>query len=234
MSVSYEIGPNGVAEVVFDDGKANAYSLAVLEEMNAALDRARSDEARALVLAGRPGRFSAGFSLADMTVSEESMRTLVISGARFIGRLLLEPYPVVAACTGHALAAGALVLLGADRRIGATGDWKIGLNEVSIGMALPLWAVELGRHRLDPRTFDWRVVLGQVATPAEAVSDGFLDRLVEPDEVLPEARRVAEELSVLRRGAVEGTKQRARGALVHRMLDGIEEDMATVSTPEPA
>ncbi len=94
-----------------------------------------------------------------MTAGPESMRSLVAAGGRFVAKLLLEPLPVVAACTGHALAAGALVLLAADHRIGAAGDWKIGLNEVAIGMPLPVWAVELARYRMPPSEFD-HIVLG--------------------------------------------------------------------------
>ena len=89
----------------------------------------------------------------------------------------------MAACTGHALAAGALVLLAADRRIGAAGDFKIGLNEVAIGMALPVWAVELARYRMPPSQLD-RVILGETGGPEEACAAGFLDRVVAPDELL--------------------------------------------------
>lgn len=232
MPVIYEVEKN-VAIITFDDGKANVYSHEVLDELTAALDRASQDpEARAILLCGREGRFSAGFHLPTMTASAESMRALVKDGARFVSRLMLEPLPVVAACSGHALAAGALVLLAADHRIGIQGPWKVGLNEVSIGMALPVWAVELARYRLTPSQFDWRVVLGQVATPDEAVAAGFLDRVVPGEALLDEALTAAAALSGLRTGAVGGTKTRARGEVVRRMLDGIDADLERLSPPE--
>jgi enoyl-CoA hydratase len=233
MSVTYHV-QDKVAVVNFDDGKANVYSHEVLDALSAALDRAEGDpDARALLLVGRPGRFSAGFDLTTMTAGPESMRSLVAAGGRFAAKLLLEPLPVVAACTGHALAAGALVLLAADERIGAAGDWKIGLNEVAIGMALPIWAVELARYRMPPSEFD-RIVLGQTGGPEEAQSAGFLDRVVPPDELLTEATAAAARLAELSSGAVSGTKARARTAVAARMLAGMDEDLAGISAPRTA
>jgi enoyl-CoA hydratase len=231
MPVTYELRDQ-VATILLDDGKANAISQEVLDQMNAALDQIDAEpEARALLIAGRPGRFSAGFDLAAMTANVESMQSLVIGGGRLVGRLLLQPRPVVMACTGHALAAGALILLAGDHRIGAAGDWKIGLNEVSIGMAMPRWGVELATYRLAPTELAWRLVLGQTGAPDEAVLAGFLDRVVPADDVVAEAAATAARLAALASGAVSGTKERARGELVARMLDNIEADLANISGP---
>ena len=233
MPVAYQL-QDRVAVITMDDGRANAISLDVVDELELALDRAADDErVGAVLLAGRPGRFCAGFDLAAMTSSRNSMRQLVAAGGRLVARLLLEPTPVVAACTGHALAAGGLLLLAVDHRIGAAGDWKIGLNEVSIGMPMPKWGVELARYRLRPSEFDWRVVLGQAGSPDEAVQAGFLDRVVPPEAVLDRAMAVAVELSALSRAAVEGTKRRARGPVAARMLEGMDTDLADISTPSP-
>ena len=147
-----------------------------------------------------------------------------------MARLLLEPLPVVAACTGHALAAGALVLLAADHRIGMAGDWRIGLNEVAIGMALPVWAVELARYRMPAGQFD-RILLGEIGGPEEACAAGFLDRVVAPDDLLTEATATASRLTALRTGAVAGTKERARTELARRMLEGLDDDLAALSPP---
>jgi enoyl-CoA hydratase len=231
MSVTYAL-EDQVAVITFDDGKANVYTHDVLRSLGEALDQADRD-ARAVLLVGRPGRFSAGFDLATMTAGPEPMRGLVAAGARFVARLLLEPLPVVAACTGHALAAGALVLLAADRRLGVSGDFKIGLNEVAIGMALPVWAVELARYRMPPSELD-RIILGQTGSPEEACRAGFLDRVVAPDELLTVASSTAAELAFLKSGAVAGTKTRARAGVARRMLEDLEEDLAGLSQPAPA
>jgi enoyl-CoA hydratase len=230
MSVSYSVQDH-VGVVDFDDGKANVYNHGVLGALSECLDRAEADAAvHAVVLAGRPGRFSAGFDLATMTAGPDSMRGLVTAGGRLVARLLLEPLPVVAACTGHALAAGALVLLAADRRIGAEGDWKIGLNEVAIGMPLPLWAVELARYRMPPSQLD-RIVLGEIGGPSDALASGFLDRVVQPERVFAEAMATAVKLAELRGAAVAGTKSRVRARVARRMLEGMDDDIAGLSGP---
>jgi enoyl-CoA hydratase len=231
VSVTYALQDH-VAVITFDDGKANVYTHDVLTSLAAALDQAQADpEARAVLLVGRPGRFSAGFDLATMTASTEAMRGLVGAGGRFVARLLLEPLPVVAACTGHALAAGALVLLAADHRVGTAGEYKIGLNEVAIGMALPVWAVELARYRMPATAFD-RIILGEISSPEEACAAGFLDSVVAPDELLATATSTATRLAALRSGAVAGTKTRARAEVARRMLAGMDEDLASLSPPD--
>jgi enoyl-CoA hydratase len=220
---------DGVATITIDDGKANAIDHGVLGDLDAALAQAVAD-AHAVVLAGRPGRFSAGFDLATMTSSVDGMRALVIAGAETLLRVFSCPVPVVAACTGHALAAGALLLLVSDRRIGADGPFKVGLNEVAIGMPLPAFAVELARYRMPPSAFD-TALLGETFAPAEAVAAGYLDRVVPADDVVAEAQAEARRLSALRRGAVDGSKQRARGALVERVLAGLAADMGSITAP---
>jgi enoyl-CoA hydratase len=232
MPVSYD-KQGHVAVLTMDDGKANAITRGVVDEFNGHLDAIDSDgDVRAVMIAGRPGRFSAGFDLSAMTGSQASMMDLVMSGGRLAARLLLQPHPVVVACTGHALAMGAILLLAGDHRIGAAGDWKIGLNEVAIGMPMPRWGVELARDRLAPTQLEWRLLLGQTGGPDEAVAAGFLDRVVAPDELLGQAMETATRLAELRSAAVAGTKQRLRGGLVDRMLHDMERDLQGVSVPQ--
>lgn len=232
MPVSYE-KQGHVAVLRMDDGKANAIAQAVVDEFNRHLDAIDSDgDVRAVLIAGRTGRFSAGFDLNAMTSSQASMRQLVTSGGRLAARLLLQPHPVVIACTGHALAMGALLLLAGDHRIGAAGDWKIGLNEVAIGMPMPRWGVELARDRLAPTQLEWRLLLGQTGGPDEAVAAGFLDRVVPAEELLDQAMETATRVAELRTAAVAGTKQRLRAALVERMLHDMERDLQGVSVPQ--
>src|SRR3954471_3566330 len=210
MSVTCALD-SGVAVITIDDGKANAYSHEVLSSVHDALDEAEKD-ATAVLIAGRPGRFSAGFDLSVMTSGVEPMGSLVTERAELLLRVFTFPMPVVMACTGHALAAGGLMLLVGDRRIGAEGPFKIGLNEVAIGMPLPIFAVELARYRMPPSALD-DVVLGEVADPARAIATGFLDRVVGLEDVVKEATAEARRLAALRIGAVSRTKENVRSAI---------------------
>jgi len=230
--VSYSIDGK-VAILKMDDGKANAISAEMIDELDSLLERART-EARAVVLAGRDGRFSGGFDLTVMMASPESARELVNTGAQFLMSLYLHPQPVVAACGGHALAAGALLLLASDVRIGAEGAFKIGLNEVQIGMRLPIFAIELARDRLARKHFVAASALGRVYSPTEAVDVGFLDRVVPADRCLAEAIAAARKLAELPTGAVAETKRLTRQPLIELVIDTLEEDLETVAPPRAA
>jgi enoyl-CoA hydratase len=200
---------DGLAVVRMDDGKANAISFAMLEALGAALDAAEK-EARAVVLLGRPGRFSGGFDLAVMDGGGEAVVRLVSAGGRLALRLYELPLPVVIGCTGHALAMGAVLLCAADLRIGAAGDAKIGLNEVAIGLALPVFASELARERLSKRHLQRATALAEIYDPAGAVDAGFLDRAVPPDQVEAVALEAAATFAALPAQAHALTKRALR------------------------
>ncbi len=195
-----------VAVFNIDDGKANAVGYEFLTAINEALDRAESD-AKAVVLVGRPGRFSAGFDLSVMKEGgpEEAMK-LVNEGGKMLLRLFSNPLPIVAACTGHALAAGAFMLLSSDTRIGANGDFKIGLNETAIGMTLPVFGFELSKARLSQRHLTASPVQARIYNPKEAVDAGFLDQIVEPDKVIETAIGAATGLAAISGDAYKGNK----------------------------
>lgn len=215
-----------VAVIHIDDGKANALSFQAIDELNAALDAAA--DAGAVVLVGRPGRFSAGFDLSVMQAGIADVRRLVTAGAELCLRLYEHPRPVVAACTGHALAAGAIMLMSCDVRIGAAGEFKIGMNEVSIGMPVPVFAVELARDRLSRRHFTPATALSRIYDPEGACDAGFLDQTVDPDEVesaaIAEAARLA---AGLKRAGFMATRRNTRGAIADHIRSTLHEDLAT-------
>ncbi len=213
-----------VALIRFDDGKANAFSHAVLDALEAALDRAAA-EAKAVVIVGRPGRFSAGLDLATMRQGGDAVGKLVGAGARLAIRLYEYELPVVLACSGHALAMGAILLLAGDVRIGSEGDFKIGMNEVAIGLPLPRFAIDFGRERLSKRHFTRATTLAEVYSPSEAVDAGYLDRVTSGEALVTEALAEAERLSALDSTAHRVTKQRARADLLAKMRAELDEDM---------
>lgn len=164
-----------VALVRIDDGKVNALTPALFDSLLSTLDDAEA-RAGSVVLAGRPGVFTAGLDLNVVRSSSRAAMDLLHKGTEIFLRLAEFPRPVVAACTGHALAAGAVMLLCCDVRICSAGDFKIGLNEVAIGLALPELVVDLARARLSPRHFTLACNTAQIYSPTEAVDVGFLDR----------------------------------------------------------
>lgn len=224
MSITYELR-DSVALLRFDDGRANAVSHAAIDAIAAALARAEK-EAGAAVLIGRPGRFSAGFDLSVIQEGPDASRALVTAGGHLLLRIVESEVPVVAACSGHALAMGALLLLAADLRIGASGEFKLGLNEVAIDLTLPQFALELASARLAREHLARATTLAEVYAPAGALAAGYLDRVVAPDQLESEALAAAQQLTRLSRGAYRGTKRKLRGEMIARVRAGMTQDMA--------
>lgn len=225
-AVRYEL-EDGVAIIRLDDGKANAISPDVVSEIQAGLDRAEK-EARSVLLAGRAGRFSAGFDLSIMRGGPDQVVALVSAGGELALRIYGFPRPVIAACTGHALAMGAILLLASDARIGAEGSFKIGLNEVAIGLALPLFGVEMARERLSKRHLTRAVETAEIYAPADAVDAGFLDRVTSPDALIDVARGEAQRLGELNAKAFAGTKHRLHAASIERIRKILKQDVESM------
>jgi enoyl-CoA hydratase len=223
--VSYEVRDR-IAHVTISNGKANALSPEVIAALGDALSRAEDagDDVGALLLTATPGMFSGGFDLQVMRSGPQAAGKLVTDGGELISRMFGGPVPVVVACPGHAIAAGALLLLGADARIGARGPFRIGLIETQIGMVLPRWAVELSQERLSKRHFQQATVGARIYDPDGAADAGFLDAVV-PAESLEEAARVeAARWAELPRAAYHGQVLMNRGERLGRLADAIAAD----------
>jgi enoyl-CoA hydratase len=224
--VSYDVRDR-IAHVTITNGKANALSPAVLAALDGAVSRAEDAgeaEVGALLVTGTPGMLSGGFDLAVIKSGPEAAGRMVTDGGALFTRMFGSEVPVIVACSGHAIAAGALLLLGADYRVGARGEFRIGLIETQIGMVLPRWAVELSRERLSARHFQQATVGARVYDPDGAADAGFLDAVVPSealaDAALAEARRWAE----LPRAAYRGQVLMNRGERLGRLADAIAED----------
>jgi enoyl-CoA hydratase len=208
-----------------DDGKANAIDFVMLEQFGVALDLAKA-AGKVLVITGRPGRFSAGFDLAIMRSGGDEMSRLLKGGAELAQRWLEFATPIVLAVSGHALAMGGLLLLSADYRVAAAGDFKIGLNEVAIGLTMPRFGVEIARGRLGPAHFQRSVACANLYDVNNAKTAGFIDEICPADELLDHSCRVAEQLATLNFEAYRETKARVWAPLYHSLDRAIEEDFA--------
>jgi len=222
--VTYQLR-DAVAAITMDDRKVNALSLAMLSELDAALDRAAADRA-VVVLTGRDGVFSAGFDLAVLRAGGTDAAELLRAGFDLAARLLAFPTPVLVACPGHAVAMGAFLVLSGDYRIGASGPYKITANEVAIGITMPHAAVEICRQRLTPAGFNRAVVIADVFSPEDAVTAGFLDRVVPAAKLAEAAEAAAAQLARLDLDAHAATKLRARRLAGTALREAIDVDEA--------
>lgn len=222
-AISYEV-KDGIGVITVDDGKVNVMSLVTLDEISSALDRAEK-EGVLVVIRGREGIFSAGFDLKVLASGPSFAKALVRAGADLAKKVLEFPLPVVIACTGHAFPMGAFILLAADYRIGVAGNYRIGLNEVKIGLTVPQFAIELARNRLAPSWYDRTVLNGEMFGPEEAMQAGFLDEVVSPDAVVDSAIQYAIGLKTLDMDSYRGTKKKARAPVIALLDSAIREEL---------
>lgn len=215
-----------VATLTLDDGKANVMGPRMLAALNAALDRAQADAAGAVVLAGRPGMFSGGFDLSVFKSSAADTLAMLEAGARLTDRLLRCPVPLVAACTGHAVAMGAFILLCCDVRVGLDEGARIQANEVQIGLTLPAFAAEVCRQRLTPAEHQLTTLTAKPYTPAQALAAGFLDTTVPAAQVLAAAQATAVQLLGLNPQAFAASKLVVRRASLAALAEAIATDVA--------
>jgi enoyl-CoA hydratase len=226
VTTQYADGPTkaGIAVITMDDGKANALGHDMIGDLLAAMGEVEATGADALVIVGRPGRFSAGFDLSVMKNGGDETRKMLAAGVDLFLRIYQFPRPVVVACTGHAIAAGAIILMSSDIRIGTAGEFKIGMPELNIGMPLPFFATELMRDRLSKRHVA-QATLGQMYDPERAIDAGFLDEVV-PDSVLDTAIERARQVGEVGSGPLKRTRITSRGNVVHAIRSGLAEDLS--------
>ncbi len=205
------------------NGKANAISHEVIDGLNSGLDSALEED-RVVILTGQPGIFSAGFDLKVMTQSPESAKELVMKGSQLSLRMLSFPKPIIVACSGHAIAKGGFLLLSADYRIGVIGDFKIGLNEVLIGMTMHHAGVAIAQGRLSEVYLNRSVNNSEIYNPTDAERAGFLDKIVPENLLLPTAIKVAELFSKLHKKAHAETKLKVRKSVLEALNIAIQLD----------
>ncbi|MCW5803245.1 MAG: crotonase/enoyl-CoA hydratase family protein [Deltaproteobacteria bacterium] len=224
--VSYTL-EGSTAVIRMDDGKANALSDAMIDALLDALVKAEG-EAAAIVLAGRADKFCAGFDLRTMMSGPEHAKALLHKGSQLLLGLYGIPLPLVVACTGHALAGGALVVLTGDVRIATAGAFRIGLNEVSIGLPVPVLAMELARDRLTAAALPHATLGARIYNPDEAAVAGYVDEVVAADALMPRALAEAARLGALPRAPYKATKQRLRGRTIDYIRTAMEEDLRSL------
>jgi enoyl-CoA hydratase len=212
------------AIITINNGKANAISHEVIAGLNASLDKA-AEENKVVILTGKTGFFSAGFDLKVMAKSPESAKELVTKGSKLSLRMLSFPQPIIVACSGHAIAKGAFLLLSADYRIGVEGAFKIGLNEVMIGMTMHNAGIAIAKARLSEVYVNRSVNNAEIYSSKQAIAAGFLDIIVPEDHLMSTAVNVAEMSAKLNKKAHAETKLKVRKQHLEALENAIELDL---------
>jgi len=210
-----------VSIITLDDGKANVFSPLMTEAIECLLDQVPQDKG-ALLITGRSGIFSGGFDLKIMSSGDmEEIKRMVKVGFSLLTRIYSFPRPVVCACTGHAIALGAFLLLCGDYRLGAEGDFMIGANEVRNNMSVPEPILELSRTRIN-KTHWFRAILNaEMYAPNKAISAGYLDETIDPEKLMDLALKKASDLATLDHPVYQITKELDQAKTLNRIKSSI-------------
>ena len=219
-----------VRELRLNRPPVNALSAELITGLRQAVEAAPQDGARALVLSGSPGRFSAGLDIPlllklDRTAISHVWRELY----GLMRALAVSPIPIAAAVTGHAPAGGTVLPIFCDWRVMAEGDWKVGLNEVRVGLALPPVILSGLSLLVGARQGARLAVGGILISPGEALNAGLVDEVVMPEQVIPRAIEWCKQLLALPIDAMTVTRRQARNGLFELFGGSLERELEQVT-----
>jgi enoyl-CoA hydratase len=210
---------DGVAVVALDRPPANAITVELIGELVSTLESVAADGPKALVLAGRPGFFSAGVDLKVVPgYGPEEQRQMVDGINRMVLTTYPMPFPVVAAVTGHAIAGGLVLAVCADFRV-ASLEGRYGLTEIKVGVPYPQAAIGVVRAELAPPAARKLVLGNELVGGEEAARLGLFDEAVPPDQVVARAHVIAAELGAMPRDVYARTKRDLRDSTLSALRE---------------
>ena len=225
--VTYSL-KDGIAQITMDDGKANSMNWIFFEEMGKSLDQAENDEAKVLVITGRPGFFSGGLDLKLLpTLSASEMGDFATTFARTMLRVFSFPVPTIAVSTGHAVAGGAMLTFACDRRFAINGPYRIQMNETLIGINLPHSMFLIASSAIPSRWRNQALLHARAYNPNEALERGILDAVAkDADNLAAQVRSATEELLSLNLPAYATSKKNLRQAEIEHVLDLLKKELS--------
>ncbi|HZQ25865.1 MAG TPA: enoyl-CoA hydratase/isomerase family protein [Terriglobales bacterium] len=235
MILTIEHGP--VRELRLNRPPVNALSPELIVALRQAVQNGPGDGVRALILSGAPGRYSGGLDVPLLLEQDKrAIEALWRDFFSLLGTIAYSPIPIVAAITGHAPAGGTVLALYCDWRVMAKGDYKLGLNEVQVGIHLPPILLAGLQRLVGMREAERLAVCGALLTPEEALEVGLVDELAPTDQVLERALRWCEGLLALPPEAMSATRRQARadlhGVFGHNVEDEVQRAIESWWSPE--
>jgi enoyl-CoA hydratase len=224
MSETIQLEMNaGIATLRLDRPPANALDLSFITALADTFTELEDrDDLRALIVTGAGRFFSAGLDLKMVpTYSRDEQRALANNLNRMVGRLYGLPLPVVAAVNGHSIAGGVIVALSCDYRIGAEGDYKIGLTEARVGVVFPVGPMAVVQNELSHSSARRAVLRARNVGPQEALAEGLLDELQPAEALLARATEIAEEMAALPRESFGRIKRQMRAVALARINEAV-------------
>ena len=210
----------GILELRLSRPPVNALDPAMVEHLGQAFDEAIGGDARALIISGSPGMFSAGLDVPELLkLDQQGMKKFWQSFFGMLGRIARSDIPIVAALTGHSPAGGTVIALFADYRIQAEGEFRMGLNEGQVGLVVPPVIHQALVRLIGPYSAERHLVGGQMIPVTDALDVGLVDEIVAPDQVIDRAVDWCRALLALPAQAMAETRRLCRRDLADLFSD---------------
>lgn len=202
---------DAITEINLARPPVNALNIELLGAIRDAVDGALAAGARGIVLSGAPGMFSAGVDVPSLLGRDrDGVREFWREFFATASKLAMSPVPVVAAITGHSPAGGAVLSLFCDYRVMAEGPFKIGLNEVQVGLVVPESIQMALRRIVGPYRAERLMVAGAMVDSAEALAVGLVDELTNVEQVITRSLVWLQAMLALPSNAMTKTRAIAR------------------------
>ncbi|MEM7049460.1 MAG: enoyl-CoA hydratase/isomerase family protein [Acidobacteriota bacterium] len=200
----------------------NALSPELIAGLRKAIEDAPGMGIEAMILSGRPGMFSAGLDVPHLLgLDRDAIAPFLDNLFGLMRAIALAPVPIAAAVTGHSPAGGAIMAIFCDTRIMAEGSYKIGFNEVEVGLPVPGVVYRALERRVGARQAERLCLSGSLITADEAYEIGFVDALAPAEKVAERALTWCQKLLALPPTAVRKTRQVTRQDL-HRAFEELQ------------
>jgi len=207
----------------------NALSPELIVALQESIARAPGDGARALILSGSPGRFSAGLDVPLLLqLDRPAMAAMWRDFYALLGSIAKSPVPIACAIGGHAPAGGTVLALYSDWRVMAEGDFRIGLNEVQVGIPLPPVIMAGIRRLVGSRRAERLAVSGALVTPQQALELGLVDELTTADATVDRAKEWCSRMLALPPEAMAHTRRLARADVAAIFEGNLDEEIQSV------
>ncbi|MGA8276884.1 MAG: enoyl-CoA hydratase/isomerase family protein [Rhodanobacteraceae bacterium] len=189
----------------------NALNPSLVRQLREAIEAARGDSVRGLLLSGTAGMFSAGLDVPFLLgIDRAAMERFWREFFGLCADLACSPVPVAAALTGHCPAGGTVLAILCDFRIMARGEFRIGLNEVQVGLSVPDCIQAAMRRLVGVRRAEELMVAGTLIDAERAHAIGLVDELANVDQVVSCALRRLSDILKLPPNAMSETRRSAR------------------------
>ncbi len=217
-----------IVELKMDRPPANALNVELVEKITNAHAEACRQGARAIILSGREGMFSAGLDVPELIKLDRAGMHQFWCGFLGLTRVLAaSPIPVVAALSGHSPAGGTVLAIHCDYRIAVAGKFKMGLNEVQVGLPVPSAILFAYSRLIGNRLAQQYAVAGQLIPVDQALAVGLVDELCEMDELTERAVAWCQSIIALPSVAMMQTRKLCKAPLVDALDSAADADVVT-------